>query len=70
MKTQAPTIDTDDMRPEYDPELIRRGVRGKFYDRYHSHLNGQTATTMGSDESSHRDDKGKASADEDRGLDR
>lgn len=26
--------DADDLRPEYDPELIRRGVRGRYAARY------------------------------------
>ena len=25
---------SDDLRPEYDAELIRRGVRGKYVERY------------------------------------
>lgn len=30
----APERDPDEILPEYDPELIRRGVRGRYAARY------------------------------------
>lgn len=32
--SELPDPDGGDLRPEYDPELIRRGVRGKYAARY------------------------------------
>ena len=34
MPDQGDVDDTDELRPEYDPELIRRGERGKYAARY------------------------------------
>ena len=34
MKKKATKPDDDELRPEYDPELIRAGVRGKYAVRY------------------------------------
>ena len=31
--------DNDDLRPEYPPELIRSGVRGKYAERYREKTN-------------------------------
>jgi len=31
--------DDDDLRPEYPPELIRSGVRGKYAERYRERTN-------------------------------
>lgn len=31
--------DNDDLRPEYPPELIRSGVRGKYAKRYRGRTN-------------------------------
>ena len=28
------TPDEDDLRPEYDPALLKGGVRGKYFERY------------------------------------
>jgi hypothetical protein len=35
MKKKRNPMD-DDLRPEYDPALIRSGVRGKYVDRYNT----------------------------------
>ncbi len=39
MKKKRETIADDDLRPEYDPALIRRGVRGKYAARYRAGTN-------------------------------
>lgn len=31
--------DDDDLRPEYDPSLLRGGARGKYYERYRAGTN-------------------------------
>ena len=31
--------DDDDLRPEYDASILRRGIRGKYYDRYRAGTN-------------------------------
>ena len=33
------TGEDDDLRPEYDPSLIKRGVRGKYVERYREGTN-------------------------------
>ena len=35
MKKKSAKRRDDDLLPEYDPELIRTGVRGKYAERYH-----------------------------------
>jgi hypothetical protein len=32
-------VKSDELRDEYDPELIRRGVRGKYAERYRAGTN-------------------------------
>jgi hypothetical protein len=39
MKKKADANGQDDLRPEYDASLIRRGVRGKYAARYRSGTN-------------------------------
>jgi hypothetical protein len=31
--------DDDDLRPEYEPVVLKDGVRGKYYERYQSGTN-------------------------------
>ncbi len=31
--------DSDELRPEYEPELLERGIRGKYHARYMSGTN-------------------------------
>jgi len=39
MKKKADKNGSDDLRPEYDPALIRGGVRGKYAERYKAGTN-------------------------------
>ena len=39
MKKKPEARNDDDLRPEYDPALIRRGVRGKYAARYRAGTN-------------------------------
>ena len=39
MKKKAKPSNSDELRKEYDPELIRRGVRGKYAQRYKAGTN-------------------------------
>jgi hypothetical protein len=39
MKKKAKNNSEDDLRPEYDPELIRGGTRGKYVARYREGTN-------------------------------
>ena len=38
-KPTKKAAETDDLRPEYDPALIRSGVRGKYAERYRKGTN-------------------------------
>jgi hypothetical protein len=37
--SKADLDDDDDLRPEYDPSVLTRGVRGKHLERYRSGTN-------------------------------
>jgi hypothetical protein len=39
MKKTTKRIGDDDLRPEYDFSALKRGVRGKYFRRYHSGVN-------------------------------
>ena len=39
MKKKPDTKADDELRPEYDPALIRGGVRGKYAERYQAGTN-------------------------------
>jgi hypothetical protein len=39
MKKPSEEVREDEMRPEYDAELIKSGVRGKYADRYQAGTN-------------------------------
>ncbi|HUQ72436.1 MAG TPA: hypothetical protein VM165_23110 [Planctomycetaceae bacterium] len=39
MNEARPDSDDDDLRPEYNPAVLKNGVRGKYYERYQSGTN-------------------------------
>jgi hypothetical protein len=39
MKKDDVTAEADDLRPEYDPSVLKGGVRGKYLERYRAGTN-------------------------------
>ena len=39
MKKKIPRTKTDELRPEYDADSLKNGVRGKYFERYKAGTN-------------------------------
>ena len=39
MRRDNPSTPDDDLRPEYDPSVLKGGVRGKYLERYRAGTN-------------------------------